>query len=643
MKLLKRSNTKTIVWMGMLLAALVLLAFGGTARPVFAGGGMKDCGPNLSTVYGGDPMELIIEKKSASGSGSMYNYSGKLSDMPWNSSRDEIDIIVIGNGVEDICVNAFKDMTDLETVFLPKSLKTIGAGAFDGCTKLKKVYYFGTQAEMMSFLTPEKIGEGNNLMIAKTVACNKGEQVVNLTADDGMPQTSSWSKRFTTLYNTFVILKNENQLKWTNESGLAFALDLDKNGNDDLHANFFPASTLIESDQKSNLLGKSHIMKIAAVDPAKLGGLEEDYSYFSAVTFKLPKKFNGDKGKYTIDLTGGSATIKDYKERMALDETFSGAYNVEHSIKALAFTATGVNYDIDLDGKADVHFEYTASGVTITKLSTCSLKTDTTIALKSATKDSMNAVLYEYYGTVTLKMAAPKPTAKPTPALAPDGTAFGKGASLAAAEAAIAIMPNDDDPKGSTYAPIRARSTKQTTKAIYLTWKKASGAKKYVIYGSLCGKKYKMVKVAETSKKKYTVKKIAKKKLKKGKYYKFMIVAVDGAGKVVSTSKIVHAATDGAKYGNYKAITTKAEKLEDKNELDLEVGKKFKLKGKGVKDPVRTKLKKHRGICYESTNPNVATVSKNGVVKGISEGKCYVYVYAQNGICVRIKVEVDEA
>jgi hypothetical protein len=280
--------------------------------------------------------------------------------------------------------------------------------------------------------------------------------------------------------------------------------------------------------------------------------------------------------------------------------------------------------------------------VTITKLSTCSLKTDTTIALKSATKDSMNAVLYEYYGTVTLKMAAPKPTAKPTPALAPDGTAFGKGASLAAAEADIAIMPNDDDPKGSTYAPLRARSTKQTTKAIYLTWKKASGAKKYVIYGSLCGKKYKMVKVAETSKKKYTVKKIAKKKLKKGKSYKFMIVAVDGAGKVVSTSKIVHAATDGAKYGNYKAITTKAEKLEDKNELDLEVGKKFKLKGKGVKDPVRTKLKKHRGICYESTNPNVATVSKNGVVKGISEGKCYVYVYAQNGICVRIKVEVDE-
>ncbi len=61
MKLLKRSNTKTIVWMGMLLAALVILAFGGMARPVYAGGGMADCGPNLSTVYGGDPMELIID------------------------------------------------------------------------------------------------------------------------------------------------------------------------------------------------------------------------------------------------------------------------------------------------------------------------------------------------------------------------------------------------------------------------------------------------------------------------------------------------------------------------------------------------------------------------------------------------------
>ena len=188
---------------------------------------------------------------------------------------------------------------------------------------------------------------------------------------------------------------------------------------------------------------------------------------------------------------------------------------------------------------------------------------------------------------------------------------------------------------------MRARSTKQTNKAIYLTWKKAPGAKKYVIYGSLCGTKYKMVKIAETTKKKYTVKKINKKKLKKAKYYKFMIVAIDGSNKVVSTSKIVHAATDGGKYGNYKSITTKAEKLEDANELDLDVGKKFKLKGKGVKDPMKTKFKQHRKICYESTDPSVATVSKNGVVKGISEGDCYVYVYSQNGICVRIKVEVD--
>ena len=201
MKLLKQRSTKITVWLGMLLSILILMAFGGMARPVYAGGDMADCGPNLSTEYGGSPMVITIRKKNPSGTSSMYNYS-KMSDMPWNSEKDEVGTIVIGSGVTDICPKAFKDMTKLENVFLPKSVKSIGESAFEGCTKLKNVYYFGTQAELTSFLTSGGIKTENNLMLAHITACDKGVTVVNLSTEDGKPQNANWSKRYKELYNT---------------------------------------------------------------------------------------------------------------------------------------------------------------------------------------------------------------------------------------------------------------------------------------------------------------------------------------------------------------------------------------------------------------------------------------------------------
>ena len=45
-------------------------------------------------------------------------------------------------------------------------------------------------------------------------------------------------------------------------------------------------------------------------------------------------------------------------------------------------------------------------------------------------------------------------------------------------------------------------------------------------------------------------------------------------------------------------------------------------------------------IRYESTNANIASVSKKGVVKAKNKGACYVYAFAQNGICKKIKVVV---
>ena len=123
------------------------------------------------------------------------------------------------------------------------------------------------------------------------------------------------------------------------------------------------------------------------------------------------------------------------------------------------------------------------------------------------------------------------------------------------------------------------------------------------------------------------------KDLSKNTYYKLIVVAVDKDNKVISTSKMVHAATKGGKAGNVKSITTKAKR----NKVSIKAGKSFKLK---AKQKTEKKYKKHRALKYESTNTDIATVSSSGVKKGVKRGKCEVYVYAQSGLCKKIKVTV---
>ena len=229
---------------------------------------------------------------------------------------------------------------------------------------------------------------------------------------------------------------------------------------------------------------------------------------------------------------------------------------------------------------------------------------------------------------------------KPTPAdqKGKDGTAVGPGASAAAAQNAITSIKSDTDPKGSVFNKLKLSSTKQTKKSISLKWTKVSKASKYVIYGNKCGNSNKPKKLTTVSGNKKTFKNIKGKKLKKGTYYKFIIVALDKNNKVVSTSKIIHVATKGGKAGNHKSVTVKKSILTKAKKLKK--GKSLKLKAKAVPQSLKLKVKKHVEVRYESTNKKIATVSKKGVVKAKKKGSCYVYAYAQNGVCKKIKVTV---
>ena len=229
-----------------------------------------------------------------------------------------------------------------------------------------------------------------------------------------------------------------------------------------------------------------------------------------------------------------------------------------------------------------------------------------------------------------------------------DVTAVGPGVSASIAEKAITSMKNDNDPAGSSFSKLRLRSPRQAKKAVKLSWSKVPGAAKYVLYGNQCGSKNKMKKIATLKKNSLNVKK-AVKKLKKGTYYKFLIVAIDNNDNVVSTSKVIHVATKGSrKAANPKKVIVKAKvnkkgkklkKYKATGAIALRAGKTTQLKA-NITKPKKSTVRKHVNPRYESANTKIATVTSKGKVRGVKKGKTTIYVYAQNGIFKAVKVRV---
>ena len=204
-------------------------------------------------------------------------------------------------------------------------------------------------------------------------------------------------------------------------------------------------------------------------------------------------------------------------------------------------------------------------------------------------------------------------------------------------EKEILSMSGDEAPEGSRYNLLQLRTSKIGKTYITLKWKKVEGASGYIIYGNRCGNKYKKIKTIKSG----STVSWTKKKLSKGKYYKFFIVAVakDGTSeKVIASSKTIHVATSGGKVGNDKSVKLTNIK---KSKKTLAAGKTFTIKAKPVPASSKLTVKRHRTLRYESTDPTVASVgAKNGKISAKKAGTCTIYVYAQSGAFQKIKVTV---
>ena len=230
-----------------------------------------------------------------------------------------------------------------------------------------------------------------------------------------------------------------------------------------------------------------------------------------------------------------------------------------------------------------------------------------------------------YYCTgtkiITFKITEPEPELTPEEAAMPTKEAT-----------EIIIKKTNTDKKdvaGSDYQRLMLKATSKG-KTITLKWKAAKGANGYIIYGAPCGQKMtRLATITNPKAVKYTFR-----KLKKGKYYKYIVVAYKKTAidnRVVVKSKSVHCATAGGKKGNPTGISVKTK-------LTVKKGKKVKIKAKlRKKGKVATHIAKFR---YESSNNKIATVDSKGNIKTRKKGTVKIYVYTQNGIAKTIKVKV---
>ena len=606
------------------------LSFG--IMEVYAVGGMSDCGPNLSTVYGESSGILSIQVKEKSNpSRSMYNYSDTVLP-PWDSVRSSVKSISIHSGVEYIGNFAFKNMTSLTEVYIPKSMIVISDYAFDGCTNLKYVYYGGSSKEWQALKANMHYGN-DPLKSAITFYGDFGETTYDFRKAGGGSYQYDGSPSNTYLKNTFAILEGNNLITWTKDAPLSNYIDLNKDGTNDIKCYFneTPSKYLLAALSSSDLIGKTCTFEIDK-DMDLLGMDDNFYYYYSKVTFIFPLKFDGDKGSFTQDLANKTAI--DSEDLYLLGGCLSAANNTDSSI-ICHFSGPITEVDLDKDGSIDLIIDY--STTSIKRAETCSVnETSFTVKLSDSAKKQMNNMEMYYYSTVTFKLSEPeKPTAVETPTETPGESSTDLYGNVLVTETQkenqILSLNDDKDPVGSSFSLLQAKMKKAAKTSITICWKRVPGATSYTVFGNKCGKGNKYQKITTVNGVQY-----AHKGLKKGTYYKFLIVA-NGGGKAKAVSKVVHAATSGGKVGNNKSV-----KISSKKTVTLKKGKTSRIKAKTVAKSRKLKVKKHRKLMFETDNPKVATVNKSGKIKAVGTGSCNIYVYAQDGTFAKVKVKVKK-
>ena len=113
------------------------------------------------------------------GSGPMKNY-GDPNDRPWSQYTEEIQSVIIENGITSIGSTAFYFCTSLTSATIPDSVTSVEQYAFRGDASLKDVYYGGDEAQWEAIT----LGNGNDPLRNATIHFNGGEEGVTWRYDE---------------------------------------------------------------------------------------------------------------------------------------------------------------------------------------------------------------------------------------------------------------------------------------------------------------------------------------------------------------------------------------------------------------------------------------------------------------------------
>ena len=104
------------------------------------------CGDNVYWSYDEDTATLTI-----SGMGAMY-YSFDSDSQPWIEYQEELQAVVIEEGVTNVAIYSFFNFRNIKNVTLANSVTHINIYAFFGCTTLETIYYGGTEQKWNSII-----------------------------------------------------------------------------------------------------------------------------------------------------------------------------------------------------------------------------------------------------------------------------------------------------------------------------------------------------------------------------------------------------------------------------------------------------------------------------------------------------------
>ena len=148
--------------------ALTDIYFGGTQEQwsVYAKPGnnpLNSAAVHYNCRYGrcGDDAEFVydIAKKELTISGTGVTYGNKHptdedgpggADLLWYPYKDDIESVVIEEGITGIGHHNFADESNLKSITVPKSLEGFGRNAFINCNAFTDIYYAGTESEWNS-------------------------------------------------------------------------------------------------------------------------------------------------------------------------------------------------------------------------------------------------------------------------------------------------------------------------------------------------------------------------------------------------------------------------------------------------------------------------------------------------------------